>query len=637
MLAAFRRFLATWYARAFFIVLVGALALFGVSGVVRDGGGGGDRTLAQVGTQRITPAEFDDQYRAALAQVSQMLGGRTDPAPAIRRAVAGQTLERLIVRAAVDEKAAELGISTPLDDVKRAVYAIKAFEGRNGAFDLTRFNDAMRSKGWSEAHFLDLMRSDLVRAQLLDAVAAGAAAPDALTRLVFAYQHETRVAEYVELPFAAAPEPPAPAADDLQRYYENNPALFSAPEFRRIKAVVLSPETIARSTDVPEEEVKAYYDGHQAEFVTPEKRSVRIVVAAEEAKARALADAWRAGASWEEVQKQAEPGASAIAFDDAVLTEIPSPELGAAVFAAAPDTVTGPIASPLGWQVFQVSKVSPGATTSLTDATPAIHAKLAQERAADSIYDRVNRLEDAVAASPTLEEIPTDLGAAALAGSLDRQGNTPEGEPAPLPGPPALRQAILIAAFSLAKGEPPVLNEGPGGSYFAVLVEDTTPAVLKPFDTVQDAVRQAWERDARRKAQEVVAARLLTAATSGGSLDDAAVVAGQRVQRTPPLPRAAPNAPPAPGVAPELTEAVFKLKLHEVTMIELPDAFLVAAPAEVSDPDMAADPVDAAQARKSMSDAMALDMQALYATALRRGLRPTVNQRVLDGIVQPPS
>jgi len=631
MLAMFRRFLGTWAARAFFIVLIASFGLWGVSGVVQDFAT--DNSVAQVGNRRIEAGEFQEQYRRALAQVSRMLGGRVQPTPAISRGVAGQTLERMVVEAAVDEQASQLGIAVPPDEVRRAVYDIPAFKGGNGTFDRARFNGLMRENNLTEARFLEQVRANLAQSQLMDAVTSGVAAPDALTQVVFAFQRETRVVNYVELPFLLAPEPPAPTAGDLQRQYDNNLAAYSAAEFRRIKAVVLSADTVARATDVPDADVQAYYDQHQAEFVTQEKRSVRIIVAPDEAKARALAAAWTGGAAWDEIKRQAEPGASTITLDDAGQAEIPSPELAAAVFAAAPDAVVGPIGSPLGWQVFRVFKLTPGSSTTLADAAGGIRAKIARERAADGVYERINQLEDAVAASPTLDEIPAELGAAAIAGSLDARGNTPEGEPAPIPGTSALRQAILTAAFALQKGEPPRLTDGPDGSHFAVLVEDATAAAPKPFAEVEAAVREDWLHAARRKSQEAAAAGLLAAAQAGGSLEDAATVAGLRLQHTPPLSRGA----PPPGSAPKLAEAAFTLKPREATMVETPDAFLVVAPGEVSVPETSADPLGAGQTRKQLAEAMGQDLQNTYASALRARLRPTVNQRVLDSIVQPPS
>ena len=39
------------------------------------------------------------------------------------------------------------------------------------------------------------------------------------------------------------------------------------------------------------------------------------------------------------------------------------------------------------------------------------------------------------------------IGLAAVTGTLDAGGNTPSGEPAPIPGSPALRDAVIKAAF----------------------------------------------------------------------------------------------------------------------------------------------------------------------------------------------
>ncbi len=629
MLSAFRRFLNTWVARVFFIVLVASFGLWGVADVVRNLGN--DTAVAKVGDHSIEPQEVQEQFSRQLAQVTRMLGGKSEPTPAIRRAVAEQTLDRLVNDAAISTTVAGMGVTVPDTALVQAVRDMPVFRGSGGAFSRPTFDAVLRNNNLTEARFMDGLRTSLAERQLMEAVQAGVASPDILLREVFAFQHESRVAEYVELPFDAAPKPPAPTDDDLQRFYENNANLFSAPEFRRIKAVVLSPETVARSIEVPDADIAAYYEQHKAEYVQPEKRSVQVVVAGDEAQAHSLAAAWTAGASWDDIQHQAETGASAIALDDTTQPDIPSPELGAAVFAAAPDAVTGPVASGLGWQVFRVTKVSPGSTRSLEQATADIRGKIALERASDSVYDRANKLEDALSSSPTLDEIPTDIGAAAVEGSLDAKGNTPSGDPAPIPGPPSLRQPFITAAFAINKGEPPRMTEGPDASYFGLIVEDTTPAALKPYADVAGQVREEWTRAARRRSQEQVAARLLSAVKAGGNLDDAATVAGLRLQRSAPVVRGA----PAPGVAGELVGPLFALKLHEPTMTETPDAFFVMMPAEITSPDPSTDPADAERTRKALTQSLVADTEATYVTALRQRLRPTVNVKALDSIANP--
>jgi len=630
MLSLFRRFLSTWAARAFFLVLIASFGLWGIADVVRNVGR--NDAIATVGGRKIEAPEFQEAMRTQLAQVSRMLGGKTEPTPAIRQAVAGQVLDRLVVQAAIQNEVARLGLTVPDEALRAAVFDIPAFRGASGAFDRTRFEAVLRSNNLNEPRFLDLMRSDLGQRQLMEAVQVGAAPPEVLTAQVFAFQRETRIAQYVELPFAAAAEPPAPTDADLQRAYDNNGDRYTAPEFRRIKAVILSPDTVARGIEVPDADVSAYYEQHKAKYVSPEKRSVEVVVAQDEAHAKEIAATWIAGADWDAVQKAAAAaGASAASLDDATPAEFPAPELGQAVFAAPAETVSGPIQSALGWQVFRVTKVTPGSERPLAQAADEIRTRLARERAVDQVYTRANKLEDALSASGSLDDLPGDLGVAAVTGTLDAQGNTPAGQPAPIPGSPALKQALVTAAFALGKNEPARMTEGPDQSYFAVAVEDITPAARKPFAEVEAQARDDWERDARRKEQERVAAKLLTAAQAGSSLDDAATIAGLRLERTPPVARAQPT----PGVPTEMTEPLFNLKQGETTMIEAPDAFYVASLAEITAPDPAADPASTAQIRTALTQAIGQDIELTVAAALRTQAKPLVNRTVLDSMAQP--
>jgi len=630
MLHFFRRFLNTWAARAFFIVLIGSFGLWGISGTVRDLAS--DTALATVGKRRIEPGEFQDAFRQQMAQVTRTLGGSSEPTAEIRRAVAGQTLERLVTQAALAEEAKSLGLVTPDSALTKAVHDIPQFRGRTGAFDRSQFNSVMRQNNLTEARFLELMRADLTQQQLMQPVQNGVAAPDTPARALYAYQHETRTADYVEFAFAAAPAPPAATPDDLQRFYENNAARYSAPEFRRIKIVVLSPEGLLRDVIVPEEDIAAYFQSHQSEFVRPENRSVQVVIAPDRDVATAIATPWVAGADWTAIQAlAASKNSSAAALDDALPTDFPAPELATAVFGATVDQVVGPVQSSLGWQVFRVTKIS-SLNLSLAEAEPAIRARITRERATDLVYARTTKLEDAIAADPTLDSIPADLGAEAATGELDRNGNTRSGEPAPLPGPEALRPTLLGAAFNQVKGDLPRLVEGADGSYWALIVEDTEAPKLKPYDQIAAEVTEDWAADQRRHSQDVAAGKLLAAIKVGAKLDDAAIMQGVRVQRTVPVPR--PDGKTPSPVTEKLAEAIFALPPGEPTMVETPDAFLVATVADIAAPDFGTDPVAARALRATLNQSLSEDVAATFASAVRSRARPTINRAMLDSFIQ---
>ena len=323
---AFRRYLETWLVRGFFLIMVLSFVSWGVGDVIRLVGT--STWVAKVGGQTIEGAQLQEAYQREMAQPTRELPAGQEPTQEMRSGVAREALQRLIAQAALDQELQRLRIVTPDAAVRQTVFAMPAFRGPDGQFDRQTFEAVLRNNGLTEARFLDMMRGDLAQRQLLGAVSAGAATPEVLLRPLFQGQFEKRSADMVEFPLAAAPEPPAPTEADLQRWYDNHPDHYSAPEYRRIKAVVLSPQTLAKDIAITDADLQAAYEQHKAEYVKPAKRSAEVVSVPDEAKAKALAERWRGGADWAAMQKAAQDaGGSAIALDDATEREFPDAEL----------------------------------------------------------------------------------------------------------------------------------------------------------------------------------------------------------------------------------------------------------------------------------------------------------------------
>lgn len=633
MLALFRRFANTWAARLFFMVLVAAFALWGVADMIRNAGN--DDSVATVGDRKITVPEMQEAIRRQLAQWQRAAGGK-EPTTEMRRAAVEQSLQRLVAQAAIEQEVTRLHLAVPDDALRQEVFSLPAFQGTNGQFDRARFQQVLQANGLTEGRFLSLMRSDLGQREVMEAVKAGTTAPDALVREVFDLQQEKRVATLVDLPFAGAPQPPAPTDAQLQRQYDNNPDSYSTAEYRRIHAVVLSAETIARSVEVPDDQLRAYYDSHKSEFEQPEKRTVEVIQTQDEAAAKRLADQWRLGAGWDQMQQAATAaGGNPVELTTATESEIPSPELARAAFATPPEVVPDPIQGALGWYVMKVTAVQPGTDQSFDAAKDGIRGRIAQERAGDLVYDRANKVEDTLASGAKLEDLPGDLGLAAVAGTLDAQGNTPQGTPAPIPAGPELRSALVSAAFAAKQGDAPHLTEvqqADGGvAYYAVEVDGITPPARKPFDEVRDQVREDWLREARRHEQDEAAAKLMTAARSGQALEDAAKAAGLQPRRSPPIGRQAPT----PGVAPELVQPIFGLKQGEATMIESPEGFTVAQLVAIQVPEPSTDPVGYGRTRDQIAGVLSADVEQVFAQALRNRLQPRVNTKLMETLAEP--
>lgn len=634
MLSLLRRFLETWVAKLFFLVLVASFGVWGVKDVVNIVSTGS--SLAVVGSRHIELPEAQAAYQRQLAQVTRMFGGQTEPTPEIKRAVAAQAVERLITVAALDQAAQNLGLAVPDDALRQAIYDMAAFKGQDGKFDRGIYESVLRNNGYTEKRFLDLLRSDLAQRQMLEAIRVGAGVPDVLAAQVFAFQKEQRIASAVKVPFSAAKPVEEASRTQLERYFDNNKARYESAEFRRIRAIILSPETLARDVEVTQAELVAAYEARKAEYRQPEKRTVQVLLSQSEAVAQKLADAWRGGADWASIQAQASTeGAAGVELTDAAEAEFPAPELGKAVFGAPPDQVQAPVHSALGWHVFKVTGIQAGIDRTLEDVTPELRDKVAIEKAADLVYDRSSKIDDLLAGGTPFDELPGDLGLAAVAGTLDAKGKTLEGNPAPIPGPADLRAALIATAFETKKGDPPHLiqtpsKSGTATSYYAVEVEEIIPPATPPLDDVIDRVRADWTRDQIRHEQEEVAAGILQAVKSGQTLAQAAEAHDLTVETLPPANRSG----GVEGVPDALVNPLFTLKVGEPTMIETPEGFLVAVLDKIVTPTKEQDPIGYGQTRDSLAKSFGDDTETVFAIAMRERTKPVVNRAQLDQLTR---
>lgn len=637
MISKFRAFSESWVAKIFLLLIGVSFVGWGISGELLRVFTGSATWVAKVGGQTIEIPAFQAEYQRALAQASRNLTAGQELSPDTRREVGDKTLGRVIAQAALNVALKDMRIVTPDEAVAETARAMPAFRGSDGAFSKPLFDNVLRNNGYTEARFLAELRADIAQRQLLSAVTAAAVAPDAEVTPVYISEFEKRAADTALFLLSAAPEPPDPDQAALQRWYDNHPDLYATPEYRRIKAVELSPESLAAEITVTDEELRTAYQEHKSDYVTEAKRSAQVISSGNEAKARALAEQWRGGADWAAMQQAAKAdGAAAVALDDAAQVQFPDPDLAKAVFSLPADTVSDPVKGALGWFVVKVTKIVPGGETPFDQAKDALRAKVVAGKAADLMYDRANKIDQLLGNGSSLDDLPGDLGLAAVTGTLDAKGDTEAGSPAPVPGPPALRDAMVAAAFQAAVGDAPRLTEvqtpATGGSaYYALTVESVTPPGHKPFDAVKEAVAADWAQDQRRRSQDAAAAAMLTAVQGGQSFSDAATVAGVTPRLSPLVTRNQGD----PGMPAALQRVLFSLKDKEATMVETPEGFVVAQLAEIVKPDPASDKSGFDQARTALTRSIANDVSTVFIDALRQRAEPQVNQRNFDSIVQP--
>lgn len=632
MISWFRKLAQTWVARALFLLLVLSFAIWGIEDIVRNFWR--ETAVVRMEGSGIELPEAQLAARRELQRLQSQLGPTFEADETIRRAIAQQAVEGLITERAQRLEAQRMGIATPDGQVRDYVLAIPSFQ-MGGQFSRAILDQFLRQNDMNEAQFLELVRDDLRRMQLIGAVRAGAGAPDLLSRALYRFEHERRVAQVVELPVIEAPEPEPPTEAQLRRFHENNPDRFSTPEMREAVIAVLSADTLADQVEVTQQELQAAFEARRAQFETPERRDLQQILLPSEEAARELAQKWAADPDFAAIQQAAQAaGGAALELGNLARADLPIEALAAAAFTASQGGITPPVQSPFGWHVMRVSSITPGRTATLAEVADQLRAELAQEKAADLAFDRANRVEDAIAGGADLAEAARQYGMAVATVRLDAQGNDSEGAPVPLPGPAAGRPEILRAIFTASPGQAPRLQElRQADAFVAVDLRNIAPPALKPFEAVADDVRLAFVTDARRRHQEERAAALLAAVRGGQQLEEAARAAGLRADRFGPLGREPEQGTPGLTMPPELLPAVFNLRIGEPTMVPTRAGFAVAQLLEIVEADPAADEQALAATQRAAQQQVAQDLEAQYLAALRARAAPRINPTLMQQVV----
>ncbi len=622
MLVGVRKFMGSVVAKVFISLLVIGFVLWGISGALTMGAS--NSAVATVGGTPIDVSVVQAAYQAALSQASQ--SGQPDLAA--RQQLASQALADAIRKQIIQQEEQKLAVVVPDAAIRQQLDAEPAFQ-TNGVFDKTKFAAVLQQNNIAPDEYLSQLRNGVATRELLMPVLRGAVPSADLVNRLFSLVGEQRVAAIVAVNALAQAAPATPSDDVLQRYWRNHPAQFTAPEYRRIQAVILSPALLAPREQIAQADIDAAYARAAAASPTVAQRSVQVISVGDLVSSSRLQAAWKKGASWDKMQAMAKKfGATSVELDQAAQTQIPAAGLAQAVFAASVGTVTGPVAGDTGMYVFKVTaqgQSGPDAATVKAQVTQQLQLQKAQ---ADVAQD-VDALQDALAGQTPLDQLPGNLGLAAVQGTLDATGGTPDGTPAPIPGGDALKTAIVSAAFAAHRGDPAQLINGPDGSYFALTVDAVEPPALQNFALARDKVLASWSNDELTRAAEVQAAALLHAVQQGQSLNAAAAAAGLQVSTSPAYTRDTPQGPDA-----QLATILFSLKQGEASMLPTSTGFTIAVLTQVTDPKPAQYPAQAQQLQQETTQALQNDVGESFLAGLQARDKVSVNQKMLAQIYQ---
>ncbi|MBT1443198.1 SurA N-terminal domain-containing protein [Shewanella sp. JM162201] len=507
-------------------ILVLVILSFAFTGVSSYLGSSTETPAATVNGEVIPESALEQAYQNEKARMEQQLGDMFETLAAddnYLRSIKQGVLERLVADKLLDQTATELGLRVSDEQIKQAILEEPAFQ-TEGKFDNERYQAILRQLGYQTNSFRDMMRVDMTRRQLINALVGSEFVLPSESKAIAELQGQTRDLRYVVVtsqPFEAGV---SVTDEEAKSFYDANPDQFINPEQVSLEYLMLSAKTLADAVNVTEEQAKTYYDEHMNQYKTPEKRlagHILVNLGEDEAAAKAKIDAIYAklqgGADFAEVAKtdsedtfSGEQGGQLDWFEQGVM----DPAFDGALFALEKGAYSAPVKSEYGFHIIKLLDQQGGEQAAFADVKDRILAQLKDKEALDKFYSLQQKLAD------TSYEVPDSLVEAAKATGLELKTTAlfaRELPPAEISNP-----ALIKAAFSeqvLQSGMNSDVIDLGDNNVAVVRMKEHKLAGTLPFAEVKAGIVTRLTQDKANEAAKKQADELLAKFKAGEAID----------------------------------------------------------------------------------------------------------------------
>lgn len=603
--------------------LLGLLALAGGGLVFTDVGGffsGGvsSTDVAKVGKEKIGLNSFDRVARRSLQQLG------ITPAQAYKLGYMDQILRSEIQRRSLMKAAADSDIRVGKDYVVKQIRQILAPAMASGMSAEQALENLTRGQGISESELTTTIISERTLSLFGDAMEAGALyTPPTLAEKLYAYNNEERDIRYIAFPNADYKDIDEPNEEQLQELYENTKERFAAPERRTVKVIKLNTDTLADTLTIEESQLRDIYENDIVIYTTPPSRTVtQAIFKSEEAASQAKENVTPANFKSISEDANADIIPSKTFTEDEILDELQEP-----VFTAENEAIVGPIETPLGWSLVNITDIAEENVKPFDEVKSQIREDIVQDQLIDEIYKLLDEVDEFFAVGGTVEDAKEQFNVEVTTfEGLTRTGQNADNETPlnPAFGPDA--STILESAYEYDQGMTGPAFEISGGQFIAVNTASITPKSYAEFEEVEEVLKTQWINDQRNLSNKMMAITLQKE-NAEKSIEVLAKAQNKtfkiienikRDDEQSPLPVTARN-------------SIFGAKAGEHFLIEIRDGVAIAEVTDIQKPKSPEeDNIQAIQ--QSTTQAMQNELFALYMNKLQEDYPAKINTRLLEQI-----
>lgn len=493
------------------VLIIPPFALFGIDSYFS--GRDVAQVVARVGDQPITQEEFSRALRDQQQTMQRMAQGGIDPGMLDSPELRLSTVEALVQRRLLLDRAVRLGVVVSDEQLKTLISEQAVFRDENGKFSYTRYEQFARNEGMTPAQFEARLRQGLLIQRYGTGYSGTAFVPRTVVAEIARISGQRReVSQHVIEPGRYLPQV-KPDAAAVKAYYDANPGEFRIAEQVRAEYLTLSVDLLAGQLQVDPVEVRKFYDANLGQFGAGESRRAShiLISAGPEPEARKKA-AVQAGQIYKELLKKPsgfaeaakkhsrDPGSAANGGDLGRISRgqmQDAPEFEAALFKMKPGEISAPVETKHGFHIIQLTDLQAARTKPFEEVRGQIEGEMRKQQASRrfaEVADQFNNVvyeqsESLKAAAEVIKTPPQTSGWITRSHAAE-----------PLLNHPRLLSAIFSEETVKNRRNTEAVEVAPGTLVAARVIEHKA-AAMRPFEEVRTGIeKQLALREASRLA-----------------------------------------------------------------------------------------------------------------------------------------
>ncbi|MBA3069685.1 MAG: hypothetical protein FP825_14535 [Hyphomonas sp.] len=627
MISLMKRLTNSVFGKLVLMIIIVGMAFFGVDQVVNVLRGGLGASIAQAGSRGFDPADLDRRVEAVLRNMNATSEQPVTKTEALANGLIDQIYASETARITVLGYGAGLGLAPSTEAVLNQTKSIEAFQNPlTGELDPTLLRQRLQQLGFTLNEFEDQIGDDLTIQTMQSAATSAVSAPKALSDVQILYFGEARNVSWFFYDALKGAPPVELTPEDVRAYYDANLEQLKQPERRAIDLLRMSAEDFIGEVEVTEQEIATIYEATKSErFSDPDQRTYAELVFDNRDSARAAFGVLAGGGD-----PNAVTGAVSNTLKTSRAAEVADETLRDAMFGAGKQSgaMFGPRELNGKWVVARLISVQPGPVKPIEDVADVIRDELARERAQILFSEKMEVLDQALAAGFDLDQIASELKVPIISFiEVDANGVTDRGMQFGLLNE---AQAAVAQAFRLDPGELTSRFDTPT-AIFVATTRQIVPASTPAFEDIEPGVRNALIAERESSASQAAVTSLVDRITAGTeTLEQAAAAGGTAIETLPqPVTRSTAGKAGIPG---PIQQAMFSTQLGKVTSLPTGTAnlYVILQVNSIEPPSESAMAGIGAELSAAMSNTLAQDLFQALQAEISTSMKLRTNQAALD-------